>query len=185
MGLTFLTARRIGAETAFRTKANTKIFRCDSSDLTGEVFTPADGIGSVVVVKSATTRAAAGAKQVWVYENAQQVLVASDTANTRAFDKDLSVSAAGANQADATQLAKYYSVVDAATATSADGVKLLTAVANLVMVVVNATTVAVDVFPATSDTIDGGSANAAITMPAGTTRHFVAEDATNWVSKLG
>lgn len=184
MALTFLTARRIGPAVSNLSVANTKIFRCDSSDLTGEIFTPDDGIGSVVRVKTAGRRSGAY-REVYVYENAQQVLVASDTSNARAYDKDTSVTAAGTDQGTATALTKYYNIVDAGTAATADGVKLPTAVANKVVVIVNATTFALDVFPDTSDTIDSGSANAAITMAAGTTRHFVADGAVNWVSKLG
>jgi hypothetical protein len=69
--------------------------------------------------------------------------------------------------------------------TDADAVKLPTAVANALVTVINddaAQTIAV--WPNTSDTIDGGSANAVDgnTLAAGNSRTYLAYDATNWVT---
>jgi hypothetical protein len=69
--------------------------------------------------------------------------------------------------------------------TNADAVKLPTAVANALVTIINddaAQTIAV--WPNTSDTIDGGSANAvdANTLAAGNSRTYLAYDATNWVT---
>jgi hypothetical protein len=69
--------------------------------------------------------------------------------------------------------------------TDADAVKLPTAVANALVTIINddaAQTIAV--WPNTSDTIDGGSANAVDgnTLAAGNSRTYLAYDATNWVT---
>lgn len=122
------------------------------------------------------------APTVDLYEGVEQYLVALDpsTSNPYALDMDLSVSAAGTEQADATDIAKYLSVID--TATANQGVQLKAAAAGALQVVINATAVNVKVYPATGDAIDGEDVNTAIDLPAGTRKHFIALDATDWVS---
>lgn len=89
-----------------------------------------------------------------------------------------SVTAAGSNQGDATALSETINVVT--TASAAQGVKLKTAVAGLKVEVYNATANDIKVYPNTSDTIDGGSANAAKDLPAKTSMVLVCKDATDW-----
>jgi len=88
------------------------------------------------------------------------------------------VSAAGTVQGDATTLDKTYSVVS--TATANQGVILPTAAAGKLYVVINATSVSIKLYPATSASINSGSANAAISVPAGTTVELVGTSTTNW-----
>jgi hypothetical protein len=67
--------------------------------------------------------------------------------------------------------------------TDGDGVKLPTAVAGLEVLILNADSAqTIQVWPNTSDAIDGGSANAVDSnaLPAGLTRRYIAIDATNW-----
>ena len=88
------------------------------------------------------------------------------------------VTAAGTTQAGATALTKTYNVVT--TATSDQGVKLPTAQAGSVYTVINATGVNVKIYPNTSGTINGGSSNVAVNIPAGTSTEFIGSSTTNW-----
>ena len=66
-----------------------------------------------------------------------------------------------------------------------DGVKLPSAIANLVVTIKNEGAQVAKVYPNTSDTIDGGSADAADanTLPATTgVRTYLAVDATDWIT---
>lgn len=94
------------------------------------------------------------------------------------FSNDSSVTAAGSDQSGATALTKTYSVVG--TATSNQGVKLPTAAAGLQYTVKNDTAVNIKIYPNTSGTINGGSANAAIDCPAGSTTRLIGASSTDW-----
>lgn len=61
-----------------------------------------------------------------------------------------------------------------------DGVVLPTAVAGTRIVVINRGANIARIYPAASDTIDGGSANSPITIPVGGSYEFFAESAVNW-----
>jgi hypothetical protein len=89
-----------------------------------------------------------------------------------------SINAAGTVQGDATVLAKTYNVVT--TATANQGVKLPTAAAGLVYNVINATTVSIKVYPNTSASINSGTANTAVELPAGASVQLVGTSSTNW-----
>ena len=90
------------------------------------------------------------------------------------------VSAAGTNQSGATELADVYNIVT--TVGSGAGVKLPTAEAQLTYTVVNTTATNLLVYPNVSDKINGGTVNAAVTVPGGAAVTFVAKDATDWYS---
>jgi hypothetical protein len=90
------------------------------------------------------------------------------------------VSAAGTNQSGATELADVYNIVT--TVGSGAGVKLPTAGASLTYTVVNTTATNLLVYPNVSDKINGGTANAAVTVAAGSSATFIAKDATDWYS---
>jgi hypothetical protein len=91
-----------------------------------------------------------------------------------------SVSAAGTNQSGATELSDVYSVVTSVS--SGQGVKLPTASAQLTYTVVNTTATNLLVYPNVSDKINGGSADAAVTVAAGSSVTFIAKDSTDWYS---
>ena len=93
-----------------------------------------------------------------------------------------SVSAAGSTQSDATVLTADTSVVTSVS--SGQGVKLPSAVSALSITVVNTTSTSLKVYPNTSDAINGGDANAEITMSAYTTSTFIAKDTTNWYTNV-
>lgn len=61
-----------------------------------------------------------------------------------------------------------------------DSVTLPTAVAGIEVVVINSVGTAMDVFPASGDDIDGGSANAATTVAGNAVARFYAVDAASW-----
>ncbi len=86
--------------------------------------------------------------------------------------------AAGTTQGNGTAITETVVVI---TAGSTDnGVVLPTAAAGLTIIVQNSTTTDFKLYPNTSDTIDGGSANAAVTLPAKTTITVTCKDSTDW-----
>ena len=95
-----------------------------------------------------------------------------------------SVSSAGSAQGDATALTETINVVGTVGG-SGEGVILPTAAAGLHIVVANITTTDCKLYPASSDTIEAGSANAAVTLPAKTTFTLTCKDATDWVKHRG
>lgn len=88
---------------------------------------------------------------------------------------NLAVAAAGNSQATATEITAAFNVVTAATTSSADGLVLPTGRgAGDMIVIVNATSVALDVFPPSGGTINGGSADAAVSLRANSTGLYFA-----------
>lgn len=91
------------------------------------------------------------------------------------------VAAAGANQGAAAAVATGFTLVTAAD--GAKGVRLPAASAGLVCILKNVEAAQnLLVYPATSDKINGGSANAALTMAGGTSAILIAYDAVDWYS---
>ena len=88
------------------------------------------------------------------------------------------ITAAGSTQGDAVGLSETINVVT--TASANQGVKLKTAVAGLKVEIYNTTSADIKVYPNTSDTIDGGSSNAAKMLPSGASMVLVCKDSTNW-----
>jgi hypothetical protein len=89
-----------------------------------------------------------------------------------------SITAAGSSQGDAVALTETVNVVT--TASANQGVKLKSAVAGLKTEIYNTTNADIKVYPNTSDTIDGGSANAAKMLASGASMVLVCKDSTNW-----
>ena len=98
---------------------------------------------------------------------------------------EAAVAAAGNSQATATPVTGAVNVVTSATATSADGVVLPAdrAEGDLLMVI-NATAVALDVFPPTGGAINGGSANAAKALVANMSGLYISMGSGNWGAVL-
>ena len=95
------------------------------------------------------------------------------------------VAAAGADQATATEVNGAFNVVTSATGTTADGVRLPDDYPyGVPLYIINATAVALDVFPPTSGTINGGSANAAKALAANMSGCYVRYSATGWGAVL-
>tara|TARA_X000000368_G_C23025710_1_gene710071 strand:+ start:664 stop:1167 length:504 start_codon:yes stop_codon:yes gene_type:complete len=90
------------------------------------------------------------------------------------------VSAAGTTQGAATALTNTFNIVTSATASSADSIKLPDTATGLEVTVMNDTTALINIFPATGESIDAGSANAAVTLGAGHTLKLVGISSTKW-----
>jgi cytoskeletal protein CcmA (bactofilin family) len=88
------------------------------------------------------------------------------------------ITAAGSTQGDAVALTETVNVVT--TASANQGVKLKSAVAGLKVEIYNNTSANIKVYPNTSDTIDGGSANAAKTLAARSSMILVCSNSTDW-----
>jgi len=96
------------------------------------------------------------------------------------YDHNTGITAfATGGQASATALTGEYNNVTVC-ATAGDSVKLLTAVAGQTQTVKNNGAAALDVFPNTSDAINGLSANTAYSLPVGAEVTFRAIDAATW-----
>lgn len=90
------------------------------------------------------------------------------------------VAATGTVQANAAAVTTGFTLVSAADGTK--GIKLPAAAAGLVVMLKNNADAALPVYPNTSDKINGGSANASVTMNNSSSAMFVAYDATDWYS---
>ena len=88
------------------------------------------------------------------------------------------VSAAGTTQGTATAISKEMNVVS--TVASGAGVLLPTAVAGMVITIINTSANALLVYPHVGGDINGGSINAAFSQPAGSTLQFVAPTTSDW-----
>jgi|GEM_PF-5396750 len=89
-----------------------------------------------------------------------------------------SVSAAGTVQGDATALTKTYNIVT--TATVDQGVQLPSAATGKSCTVLNATSVNIKIYPATSDQIDSLSVNVAKDLAAGASYNLVCSSSSEW-----
>ena len=88
------------------------------------------------------------------------------------------ITASGTTQGAATALTETINIVTSSTANH--GVKLKTAVSGLKVEVYNATANKIIVYPNTSDTVDGGSANVGKPLAPNSSMILVCKDATNW-----
>ena|SRR6056300_382593 len=89
------------------------------------------------------------------------------------------IGTAGSDQGTANALVETLSVITT-NAASTQGVKLPTAVAGRTVTVFNATATDCKLYPNSSDSIDGGSENASITLPANTSYTLSCKDSTDW-----
>ncbi len=95
------------------------------------------------------------------------------------------VAAAGSDQATATALTAAINVVTSATGTTADGVRLPGDYAEGdLLLIVNTTAVALDVFPASGKKINGASADAAKALAANMSGLYVSLGDGNWGAVL-
>jgi hypothetical protein len=95
------------------------------------------------------------------------------------------VAAAGNSQATATAVTAAKNIVTSATGTSADGLRLSAdnGVGDMVYIA-NTTNVALDVFPPTDGTINGGSANAAVALRANSMGVYMSLGGGNWAATI-
>jgi len=95
------------------------------------------------------------------------------------FGVTAAIGTAGSDQGTATALVETLSVITT-NAASTQGVKLPTAVSGRTVTVFNATATDCKLYPNSSDSINGGSANASITLPANTSYTLSCKDSTDW-----
>lgn len=88
----------------------------------------------------------------------------------------LTAAALGANQAAATLFTKYFTIATTATATTAEGFRLPAAVIDDVKVLRNDTDVALKVYPATGEKINGAAVNVFVTVAPGETVSFYTKE---------
>jgi len=173
----FLTATRISPSIPGTRLTTPKVVQINVA-LIDKIITN-DAGGCVVKM----TNGARVALQYEVLENQAQIQVAIDPSSTNPYaqDRNLALAALGANQGAAAALSAYLTMVNSATGGSADGVRL-PALAGVTkpFVVINSTAVAIKVYPATGETINGGAANASVNLAAGARLHFCRSTATNW-----
>lgn len=137
-----------------------------------------DGVGYGTVVVSQKD----GVRNVYrVFETPDQINVAIDPSDGKAIDKDLTVEAAGSTQGNGVDIVNYFNIVTAATDTSAEALDLDSATVGKVRVVYNSTGVALEVFPASGQTINGASANAVYDQAAYSRVTYVCKTAGAWV----
>ena len=99
--------------------------------------------------------------------------------NDPTFDVSVGVTAhTGSSQGDGAITATFVEI--AVCANAGDAVTLPGAAAGKLVVIANNGANSADVFPASGDKIDGGSANVAVALPAGQNRIYICQDATDW-----
>jgi len=97
----------------------------------------------------------------------------------------MDVAAAGNSQATATEAGGAVNVITSATGTSADGVRLPASRAEgELLMIINATTVALDVWPPSGGAINGGTTDAAKALAANMSGLYVSMGAGNWGAVL-
>lgn len=136
-------------------------------------------IGSVIVYGASKKVR----RKYLVAERPQEVTVAADpvTTNPYSTSMDLAVTAAGAASNTGTQLSKYLNKVTAATVTTTMGVILPSASeAKKAVVIINAASTAVSVYPKNAESIAAAASNIGVSVAAGARAHFFAYSTTNW-----
>ena len=93
---------------------------------------------------------------------------------------DGAVAGAGNSQGTATALTQTYSVVTTATAGSAEGVKLPDVSTGMEAFILNDTSATIKVYPYSGESVDSGSANAAVDLGPGHSLRLVGVSATKW-----
>jgi len=99
--------------------------------------------------------------------------------NDPTFDVSVGVTAnTGSSQGDGAITSTFVEI--ATVGSSGDAVTLPTAAAGKLVIIANNGANSADVFPASGDKIDGGSANVANALAAGFNRIYICQDATDW-----
>jgi hypothetical protein len=103
----------------------------------------------------------------------------SPVLNDPTFDVAVGVTAhTGSSQGDGAISSTFVEI--SVCGTAGDAVTLPTAAAGKLVIIANNGAESADVFPASGDKIDGGSANAAQALAAGSNRIYICQDATDW-----
>ena len=133
-----------------------------------------------------------GTERTWTFPNSSDTLVGKATTDTftnktltapvlnaPTFDVSVGVTAAtGSSQGDGAITTTFVEI--ATCANGGDAVTLPAAAAGKIVIIANNGANSADVFPASGDKIDGGSANAALALAAGANRIHICQDGTDW-----
>lgn len=186
MGLLILTAyaekpSRKGVP-AYGASETPKILHLEPSEV-ADVSAKKNSAGTTIgsVVKYGASRKVR--RIYYVAERPQEVDVARDpvTTNPYSINMDLAVTAAGAASNTGTQLSKYLNKVTAATVTTTMGVILPSASeAKKAVVVINAATTAISIYPKNAENIGTAASNIGVSLAVGGRAHFYAFSTTNW-----
>lgn len=163
-----VTAKRIGPSTGDLTRS--RVFYLTEEEIK-KIEPRVGNKGCVIFLKQNR------GKKVELHETALDLKTAfAEGVSTNPYtagNADLAVSAAGSVLTAATTLSKYLNRITAATATSADSVKLPAPSSRNVCVIINGTSVPIDVFPnGASAFIDSGASGASKVLPAFGRLHF-------------
>lgn len=149
-----------------------------------------DNIGDIVpsgTGSEITYRGPQSIPKVFTVDESPSDIVALASSDTPAEEIESITAAitahAGGGQGSAVQLTTTVNNITVS-ATAGDSVLLPEAVAGLRVVVQNYGAASAAVFPATGETIDGGSANASINLPSGARIEFIATTTSNWTTVL-
>lgn len=175
MSQTILTLKR-ESPTRDRDKTTPELYYVDSSEIK-KVVNNSSG-GSHVHLSNRSRKSA----KIEVFESPIEVEIARNPASTNpnAFDKDLSITAAGSAQGAGFSIVNFYNVVDSATETTAEALDLPAATVGKILHIINQTAVALEVFPASTETINGAAADAKYDHAAYTRVHYYCKVAGAW-----
>lgn len=180
MSVVFLTAYKVGPSAA---KLSTpKVVKINSEQIKDIRKIPSTSNSTLFIAGTTKVTAKDSVGVYGVYETPEMIQAAMNPTSTNTLALGhiaLSLDAHGNSAATGRAVTKYFSEIDTATTTSSDGVTLPTAVANKVMVVLNNTAVALEIWPNNaSDTIADDSG--AYSQGGYTRKHYVCEDSVNW-----
>jgi len=125
------------------------------------------------------------AREVRVLESPLEVKAAENPLSTDLHVQnaiDAAISATGTAQGDGYDVTKYFNNVTTATATSAEALDLPAALQGGVHCIKNATAVALEIYPASGETIDGAAADAVKAVAAFSTVYFACVVDGEWVT---
>jgi hypothetical protein len=95
------------------------------------------------------------------------------------------LTAAGATQGDATAITGSKAIITVALTASTKGVKLPTAATGLEVLIANAATFGVKVYPATNGKLGASATNAAIVLAINKANRYIAVNTTRWILQVG
>lgn len=182
-GADTITAALTPAITAYATGQSYSFVSAGAN--TGAATINLNSVGAKAITKEGTTALEAGdipsgAMVTVIYDGTQfQLQNVKNTVISNILSVTDSITAGTTQtQAGATALTTEFNRVT--TATAGDGVKFPTASAGLICHIVNETAVSIEVYPNTSDTLNGGSANVSNSLGAKTRAIYECVDGTDW-----